>query len=227
MVTRVIIRGVGDDGLWSLNSNAWSLHLRNMHKDRTSHIFDMLGVDDLDDTLAMQVTVRELAKRVWSSRVAAQYSSLSLVDLPCQACEYGGVLTAVQAIRIGGEHVAIEWLLKHLPGGIDVLKGMGCSIKVATSHLEGKGDGLDRQAAGCVTRAWLKQNHASPRLSMWSACIRSREDIFQLHTVYCPECSGFMQDTRRGPKRHMCEDCVQAKRRHFDKERQAKRRRLL
>ena len=71
MVTRAIIRGVGDDGLWSLDSNAWSVHLRNMHRHSTSHIFHMLGVDDLDDALAMQVSVREFATRVWSSRVAA------------------------------------------------------------------------------------------------------------------------------------------------------------
>ena len=184
-VGRAHLHGDGAKGSIKLDANAWT-HLRNMHDFSTKATFDTLGVHSFGDALALQKTVREMASQVWSASVARHFTSASLVDLPCQACEFGGVLSAVRAIRGGGEHHAIEWLLKQLPSSIDALKDMGWSLKVTTCNVEGKGDGLDRQAAASVTRAWLKQHHAPPRSSMLSACIRGRGDIFQLHTVYCP-----------------------------------------
>ena len=44
MVTRPLIRGVGDSGLSGLDRNGWTLH-----QDRTTHIFDLLRVSDFED----------------------------------------------------------------------------------------------------------------------------------------------------------------------------------
>ena len=115
-----------------------------------------------------------------------QYSSLSIVDLPCQACRYSGVFASARTICGCGEHDTIEWLLKRLPGAMDALTDMGWPMKHATFHLEGKGDGLDRQAAGFVIRVWLKQNHAPSRSSMCSARSRGRKDMFPIAHCVLP-----------------------------------------
>ena len=52
-----------------MDADAW-LHLRNMHDERTKAIFDTLAVHSFEDALAMQTTVRELARRVWSPNIA-------------------------------------------------------------------------------------------------------------------------------------------------------------
>ena len=107
-----------------MDADAW-MHLRNMHESRTKGIFDNLGVYSFDDALAMQNMVREMAPRAWSASIARHYSSISPVDLPCQACEFGAILGAARRIRGGGEGEAIAWLLQHLPGDLQALKDMG------------------------------------------------------------------------------------------------------
>ena len=95
-----------------------------MHQNNTKRIFDLLAVTSYSDALALQHTVMELARRVWSVRIARHFTSVSLVDLPCQACEFAGILGAVKAIHGGGDDSAIRWLLQRLPGDLHQLKAM-------------------------------------------------------------------------------------------------------
>ena len=95
-------------------------------------IFNLLGVTTFDDALEMLSTVRELAQRTWSFSIAARFGSVSLIDLPCQACEFGGILGAVKLICGGGDDEAVLWLLKELPGSLEELKSMSRLLKART-----------------------------------------------------------------------------------------------
>ena len=224
-VGRAHIQGLGGADSLHIDRDAWP-HLRKMTEDRTMKIFDMLSVFTFEQALGMQATVRDVASRVWSSRIAAHYSSMSLVDIPCQACEFGGTLGVVKRIHGCGDVEAIEWLLQHLPSNLTKLKAMGWTRKVATEQCPDKGDGLDRQCAGTVTRRWLKGGPTAPTFSLWTANTRGRGDIFGLPAVMCPRCEKPMPICGRGRKRTQCETCYLAKRRFADAERQAKKRRL-
>ena len=99
--------------------------LRNMLAGGATTIFDMLAMKNFQGALALEPTVRDLARRRWGSRIAAHYSSVSLAVLPCQAFEFGGILGAVRGIRGCGDAQAIVWLLKHLPDEASKPKAMG------------------------------------------------------------------------------------------------------
>ena len=226
-VGRAFIRGDGVADAVEIDEEAWSKDLRVMHKDRTRGIFDLLKVDEHADALALQGSIAELARRVWSTSVARHYASVSLVDLPCAACEFGGVLGAVRSIHGGGDAQAVQWLLQHLPGRLPALKAMGESLKKITAKVDGRGDGLDRQCSGTVTRAWLKDVPQASSVTMESVFIRGGGDkFFRMPSVTCPSCDCVIQPRWRGRKRAVCDACYRARVRAADAKRQAKRRRM-
>ena len=226
-VGRAFIRGDGVDSAVQPDADAWASDLRVMHRDRTKGIFDLLNVRDYHDACAMRGTIYFLAKHVWSSSVARHYSSISLVDLPCCACEFGGVLGAVDSIHGGGDAGAVRWLLRHLPGGLAKLKTMGLLLKQDVARVEGRGDGNDRQAAGTITRGWLKGAPAAPASTMETIFNRGGGDtVFGIPAVLCPECDGHMEVRVLGRKRASCDECYHARVRATDAARQARRRRL-
>ena len=74
-------------------------HFRDMTADRTQGIFNKLAVHSQDDALSMLRAYLGMARKVFCSTTAARHSAASLVDLPCQSCELGGVLGAVAKAR--------------------------------------------------------------------------------------------------------------------------------
>ena len=223
-VARSLIRGDGRNELESLSSETWLTHLRGMHEKSTVQIFDMLGVNTYEDALAMRDTVHEVARRTWSSAVARQFGSLSLLDLPCQACEFNGILGAVFGVHGGGHDGAIRWLLAHLSGDMRVLKTMGKLLKFDRARQEGRGDGLDRQAASVVTTAWLAGKPNQPLESLQRVLTDSGWDKFKLPRIICPRCSSFMSGPLMGRKRKECATCYAVRIRGKDAARQAKKR---
>ena len=227
-VARTFIRGHGADSIVHPDADAWTHDLRVMHRDRTQGVFDLIGVSGYEDACALLGTLHDLARRTWSSRVARQWASISLVDLPCTACEFGGVLGAVRSIHGGGEAQAVLWLLRHLPGQLGRMKRMGLLLKQSTARVSGKGDGLDRQSSGVVARGWLKEDLGQPQLNMNTVFTRSGGDqLFRLPAVVCAVCSGKIQPRLYGRKRKSCDECYRARVRRADAQRQARRRRLL
>ena len=225
-VARSFIRGDGAGSGVHPDADAWEKDLRDMHQSSTRRIFDMLAVTSYPDAVALQSTVRGLARGVWSQSIARHYASVSLVDLPCQACEFGGILGAVKSILGGGDAEAIRWLLARLPGDLDGLKAMGERLRKITAKTKRKGDGLDRQAAGVVTKAWLEQLPERPAVSMECVYTSGGGDMFGLPRIFCPRCSELLPSRRRGRKKRECDACYRARVRKADAERQAKKRRL-
>ena len=203
---RAQLHGDGVQGAIRLDADAW-LHLRNMHDQRTKAIFDTLAIHSFEDALAMQTIARGMTRRVWSSIITRHYSSLSLVDLPCQACEFGGILGAVKRIRGGGEDAAMTWLMQHLPGDLPGLKAMGKELKQRTAREPRKGDDLDKQSAGAVTLAWLQSSPRQPEVTLQEAHIRGGGGFVALPQVCCPSCGGVLQASRMGRKRELCKSC--------------------
>ena len=214
------------DGVTGMDADAW-MHLRNMHDSRTKGIFDTLAVHSFQDALALENTVREMAPRVWSASIARHYASVSIVDLPCQACEFGGVLGAVERISGGGEGKAIDWLLRHLPADLQVLKGMGLELKRLTGMAPTRGDGLDTQAAGAVAAQWLKRvpEKAEGCMTLQEALTRGSGGFVALPKLCCPGCDSVLLTRLMGRKRKLCDPCYKTFRKYKDSGRYLKRRR--
>ena len=225
-VARAFIHGDGAAKPIQLDATAWEKHLRDMHDQNTSKMFRWLGVASYGDALTLQSTLVEMARHIWSARVARHYASMSVVDLPCQACEFSGVLGAVKGIHGGGDLKAMNWLLTHLPGDLGELKTMGETLRRQVAFTDRKGDGLDRQSAGVVTRAWLKQKPCLPVVSMRSALTNGSWDMFGLPVVVCPKCSQPLLGRWRGRKATECDACYRKRIRQADAERKRKQRRL-
>ena len=227
-IARAFIRGDGAENVVQPDADAWAKDLRVMHRDRTKAVFDLIGVTYFDDALALLGTMLDLARRTWSASVARHWASISLVDLPCAACEFGGVLGAVCSIHGGGDAQAVRWLLRHLPGQLTKLKKMGRLLKQGTARLSSKGNGLDHQCSGFVARGWLKQHPDEPAVDMTSVLTRGGGDqLFRLPAIVCAVCGGTMQPRLSGRKRKLCSECYRARVRRADAQRQARRRRLL
>jgi len=92
----VVARRVIDGTVIDVSGDTWLQDLRPMHRERTAGVFDTLGVHSLDDALVMQRSVMGVVKTFYSTRTVAKYSGMSLVDLPCQACELVGVLNFLE-----------------------------------------------------------------------------------------------------------------------------------
>ena len=120
----------------------------------------------------------------------------------------------------------MNWLLSHVPGDLGELKTMGETLRRKVAFTEGKGDGLDRQSAGVVTRVWLKQNPCLPVVSMKSVLTNGSWDTFGLPVVVCPKCSQPMPGRWRGRKPTECDACYRKRIRQADAERKAKQRRI-
>lgn len=78
-----------------ISESAWTSDLRPMHVERTASIFDRLAVHSYQDAMVMLRTVVGMVRNFYSFRTAAAYGSASLVDLPCQACELGSLVSVV------------------------------------------------------------------------------------------------------------------------------------
>ena len=223
-VARAFIHGDGAEKPIQLDATAWEKHLRDMHDQTTSKMFGLLGVASHRDAQILQSTLVELARHIWSASVARHFASMSIVDLPCQACEFSGVLGAVKSIHGGGDVQTMNWLLSHLPGDLGELKTMGETLRRKVAFTEGKGDGLDRQSAGVVTRVWLKQKPCLSIVSMKSVLTNGSWDMFGLLVVVCPKCSQPMPGRWRGRKPTECDACYRKRIRQADAERKAKQR---
>ena len=221
---RAHLHADGAKGSIKLDANAWT-HLRNMHDVSTKATFDTLGVHSFGDALAFQKTVLEMAARVWSTSVARHFTSVSLVDLPCQACEFGGILGAVKRICGGGDSEAMAWLFEHLPGDLAGLKAMGQGLKQLTAKSKHKGDGLDKQAAGAITRAWLHRCPVKPEVTLQQTFTRGGGGLVPLPQVWCPGCRGPLEGQARGRKRKLCAPCISAFRKHYQSQQHLSRRR--
>ena len=124
-----------------------------------------------------------------------------------------------------GEAQPVCWLLQHLLGKLDKL--MGQRLKKETTAINGRGDGLDRQCSGAVTRRWLQQSPAAPSCNMEQVFSRGGGDkLFRLSPILCSSCRGIMPPRSLGRKRSSCDECYRARVRGVDAERQARRRRL-
>ena len=103
---------------------------------------------------------------------------------------------------------------------------MGETMKKLTAKVDGKGDGLDRQAATNVTKRWLSTRPAPQAVSMESVYTQGLgENMFGMPCVVCPACSQVMIGRLRGRKRRECAECYRIRVRQADRERQAKTRR--
>ena len=225
-IARAFIRHERLEVALQADEEAWLRDLRDMHRDRTKANFDLLHVFSFADALAMLGTMREMARRIWSPSVARHYSSISLIDLPCAACEFGGVLGSIMSIHGGGEAQAISYLLRQLPGRLEDLKDMGQRLKKETTSVCGTGDGLDRQCSGSVTRRWLRQKFAAPAFSMERVfSLGGGDDLLLLSPILCPFCGELMPPwPGKGRKRSMCDECYRAHVRTVDKERKVRSR---
>ena len=223
-VARAFIHGDGGE-VGVFDDDAWELHLRDMHKRSTTQTFGTLGVSKHIDALMLQCTIVEVARKVWCPAIACHFSSMSILDLPCQACEFKGIIGAVNAIHGGGDAKAISWLLAHLPGELSELKAMGVKLRHMIAKVDGKGDGLDRQAAGAVTRLWLQQDPGPPKVSMQSILTNGSWDMFGVPVVACPKCSQPMLGNRKGRKPMECKVCYRKRICQADMERKRKERR--
>jgi hypothetical protein len=210
---------------------AWERHLRVMHDDRTTNQFNFLHVHSHDDATAMLRTVVMTARAFYSSRVVTPFGRASVIDLPCQVCELAGVLGSVKthrralakagATRDSGDDV--EWLLARLPASVSCIKIMSKSLKLRTSKIQGRGNGMDLQCAGHVAKRWLRSNPLRLRsslLDVWSAC---RGGPFLVPRVLCLKCNCVL-DGELNTRLALCTVCRTRRRLIWDAERQRIRR---
>jgi len=100
LVRECVAARVSIDGVAVPISDAdFMSHLRDMHDDRTSAQFAAIGVSTGADARAMLRAVLGFARSFHSYDTARRWASLDLLDLPCQVCESGGVLSAVAQHR--------------------------------------------------------------------------------------------------------------------------------
>ena len=175
-----------------------------MHAENTKNIFDVLAVFTRDDALAMTLTIVGLARSMFSRPMSRHFNSVSLMDLPCEAFEFAGVLAASKrymkqqgGIRVGGDKAVIQWLTQQLPVSVEGLKKMGTALRIRTQKHSTRGDGTDAQAASAVTLAWLTQPDRRERArrgrpsSEWQD---GKKGVFGLPSLHCHDCGEFLKD---------------------------------
>ncbi len=142
-----------------MSEEAWDRHLRGIHTDRTAATFDLLGVHTRPEATWMLATLSQVARSFYSTRTAASYRRASLVDLPRQACELGGILGAVKKhLNFRGRGVkrkAADWILSRLPLSHKAMLAMAMLLKQNRARVEGRGNGLDLTRAAIVAGTWL------------------------------------------------------------------------
>ena len=220
-----------DGVLLEVSPAAWQRHLRVMHDDRTTNQFNFLEVHSHDDATAMLRTVVQSARAFYSSRVATPFGRASFIDLPCQVCELAGVLGSVKAHRGALAHAGairdrlddVDWLLARLPGSGPGIKKMSKSAKLRSSRILGRGNGMDLQCAGHVTKRWLRSNPLRLRSSLLDVCGAGRGGPFRLPRVLCLTCSCVL-DGDLNNRLALCTVCRLRRRRIWDAERQRTKR---
>ena len=210
---------------------AWLYDLRCMHEDNTARIFDLLQVRSMQDAQGMAFTMVGVARSVYSRATARRFSSLSLIDLPCEACEFAGILGSVKqfmqkqaGIRVSGDAHAVDWLLKRLPGKLTSLKEMGRRQRIITQKLSTRGNGLDLQAAGSVTKGWLQEDDDTEtrakgrHKSLHDTCTRGSGDAFGVPNLFCDGCGELILNTLTcRPRSELCAQCLSVARRTSDR----------
>ena len=226
----VVARRVIDGAVIDVSGDAWLHDLRTMHRERTADVFDTLGVHSLDDALVMQRSVMGVVKTFYSTRTVAKYSGMSLVDLPCQACELIGVLNFVKkhlsTHACGGRGDPARWILERLPGDDAGIKALSKQLKVSRERVEGKGNGLDLQCAAAVTKSWLGMD-PEPLVakSFWRCTRAGGAGIpFTLPRVKCLSCQGPLTNSVFRGYDSWCQACRLTHRLELDATRSAKRR---
>ena len=210
---------------------AWERHLRVMHNDRTTNQFNFLEVHSHDDATAMLRTVVQSARAFSSFRTATPFGRASFIDLPCQVCELAGVLGSVKSHRSALANAGatrecgddVDWLLARLPGSVSGLKKMSKSQKLRTAKVQGRGNGLDLQCAGHVTKAWLRSSHPRLRSSLLEVWVTGRRGPFKCPNVLCLKCSCVL-DLDWNTRLALCTVCRTRRRQNWDAERQRIRR---
>ena len=159
------------------------------------------------------------------SATELRHGFASWFDLPCQVCELAGVLGQVKThlgTRGGGvaDNIALEWLLKRLPGKVSHMTALSRSLKVERCRARGAGNGLDLQCAGNVAKSWLTRGPLALQKSMWHLFLLGRSDPFQAPTLHCAVCVGQLGDAATSGHRKTCDACRRAHRQSWDRQRQ-------
>ena len=203
-----------------------------MHEDNTARIFDLLQVRSMHDAKAMAFTLVNVARSVYSRATARRFSSLSLIDLPCEACEFAGILGSVKqfmqkqcGIRVSGDAHAVEWLLQRLPGKLAKLKEMGRRQRISTQKSSTRGNGRDLQAAGVVTKGWLEDADGTEirakgrHQSLYDTCTRGSGDVFGVPNLFCDGCGAelILNTLAYRPRTELCAQCLSVARRTSDR----------
>ena len=211
-------------------SQSWLHDLRNMHDDRTRDIFDLLGVFTFEQAHAMVSSVIGVARHLYSFRIMAKFSSMDLIDLPCQACEMGGVLSSVKrhlnrtSGRGASDLVAMKWVLQRLPASLHLLKDLGIRMRKIVGESSERGNGLDRQCAATVTQKWLQLVVAGDvqvtGRTFWDIFTRGHGGILGVPVLYCQDCGSSLQH-QPGPGRRSthCLSCRRSLKRSWDRKR--------
>ena len=159
-----------------LCSGSWQ-HLRGMHADSTRHTFDLLGVVTYKDALSMRLSVLEMMCGHFASRHSSScYRQMSVVDLPCQVCEFKSLLKVVCSVRQLRFSAAATWLLKRLSVVTEHCVCQAKSLKLKTLKNVESRSGLDEGSSACVVRVWLHGSTPCLSRSAWHVylCLRSR-----------------------------------------------------
>ena len=180
----------------------WNYHLKVMHAERTDEQFAALSVSSYHDACLMLFSIRTCLKSWYgrSLRGAGHLSAMDLIDLPCQTCEFGAVLSAVRTfLRRGcgepvGDEQAVSWLLSQLPRARTAAVRMSKRLKQLARKHEGYTTGLDAGCAGAVTLRWLQESAGrSPALrpgeDVWTAFpLRGCGVLLGLPNLGCSAC---------------------------------------
>ena len=218
------------------DAKAWDHDLRVMHADRTARIFALLGVHDYADARDMISTVLGMVRHCYSYRTGARFSTLSLIDLPCQACEFAGILTSVKAhmkahvTRGRGAEIsdakALTWLLQRLPSQVSECVELGRQLRRDINMSSDRGNGLDKQCSGNVASRWLQAHGEGLRPALPHHALEvltcGRGDILGVPQLRCPDCASqlFFRATT-GRRRIRCDACISANRREYHRKRKA------
>ena len=119
-------------------------HLRGMHADSTRQTFDLLGVVTFKDALSMRLSVMEMLRGHFASRhSSSSYRQMSVVDLPCQVCEFKSLLKVVCSVPQLRFSAAASWLLMRLSVVTEDCVWQAKSLKLKTLKDVDSMSGLD------------------------------------------------------------------------------------
>jgi hypothetical protein len=237
-----------DGTLLILGNDGWSKHMRTMHETRTTNQFQLLHVQSHADAVSMLRTVVHTARSFYTSRTATPFGRASLIDLPCQVCELAGVLGSVKSYRCSLANAGsvsspagsvarastgvsrkcdkdVEWLLARLPGSVVGLKQLSKSLKLQIAKVQGRGNGLDLQCSGNVTKMWLRSSPSRLRRNLLDVLIRRSRGPFHMPPLMCSSCHRVL-DVSVNCRLALCTECRKRRRQQWDARRQRARRNM-